>query len=83
MKLFYFLGPSQLRSHNVLLFLRNLIPSELAGGMCIKLTEQLGFLCKKLIIILAIYQYFQHAHTVESVVSLMMGFDAYVQYVKI
>lgn len=83
MKLFYFLGPSQLRSHNVLLFLRNLVPLEFPGGMCIKLTEQLGFLCKKLTIILAIYRYFQHVHTSGVSSAPMMEFDAYVHYVKI
>lgn len=69
------------RSHHVLLFLRNFILPVLLG-MGNNLTKQFIFLCKKLIIILAIYQYFQHTH-VESVVPPIMGFEGYVQCAEI
>ena len=78
MELLYSLGPSQLGSHHVL-FLRNLIPSELPGGMSTKLTEQFGGFCKKLIITNISSILVQ----VEPVGPHMMRFDACVQYAKI
>lgn len=40
---------------------RNFILSELPGGIGTKLTEQFWYLCKKVTVMLAIYQYTQYA----------------------
>lgn len=69
------------RSHHVLIFLRNFILTVLSGTSN-KLTKQFNFLHKNLIIILAMYQYFQHTH-VESVFPSMMGFEGHVQCAEI